>query len=70
VSIHPFPNGNGRHTRLVTDLLLERLLHRSPFTWGGMSGVPEGEVRTAYLDALRAADRGDYGKLAEFVRRE
>jgi hypothetical protein len=40
-----------------------------PFTWGGMSGVPEGEVRAAYLDALRAADRGDYGKLAGFVRR-
>lgn len=69
VSIHPFPNGNGRHARLVTDMLLERLLHQSPFTWGGMGGVPQGEVRAAYLDALRAADRGDYGKLAEFVRR-
>ncbi|MDO8703520.1 MAG: mobile mystery protein B [Sulfuricaulis sp.] len=68
VSIHPFPNGNGRHARLATDLLLEKLLHRPPFTWGGMSGVPQGEVRAAYLDALRAADKGNYGKLAEFVR--
>jgi len=68
VSIHPFPNGNGRHARLLTDLLLEKLLHRPPFTWGGMRGVPEGEVRAAYLDALRAADRGDYGRLAGFVR--
>jgi Fic-DOC domain mobile mystery protein B len=68
VSIHPFPNGNGRHARLVTDMLLERLLQQSPFTWGGMRGVLQGEVRAAYLDALRAADRGDYGKLAEFVR--
>lgn len=68
VSIHPFPNGNGRHARLFTDLLLEKLLHRPPFTWGGMRGVPEGEVRAAYLDALRAADGGDYGKLAGFVR--
>ena len=68
VWIHPFPNGNGRHARLLTDLLLEKVLHRPPFAWGGMSGVPEGEVRAAYLDALRAADRGDYGKLAGFVR--
>lgn len=70
VSIHPFPNGNGRHARLATDLLLERILHRPPFTWGGMSGVPEGEIRTAYLDALHDADKGDYGKLTEFVRSE
>jgi len=68
VSIHPFPNGNGRHARLATDLLLEKLLRRPPFTWGGMSGVPQGKVRTAYLDALRAADKGDYSKLAGFVR--
>lgn len=68
VSIHPFPNGNGRHARLVTDLLLERMLQRPSFTWGGMTGVPEGEVRAAYLDALRAADRGDYARLADFVR--
>lgn len=68
VSIHPFPNGNGRHARLVTDLLLEKILHQPPFTWGGTSGVPEEEVRAAYLNALRNADRGDYGKLAEFVR--
>lgn len=69
VSIHPFSNGNGRHTRLITDLLLERILHQPPFTWGGMSGVPQGEVRAGYLDALRAADKGNYSKLAEFVRR-
>jgi Fic-DOC domain mobile mystery protein B len=69
VLIHPFPNGNGRHARLVTDLLLEKILHRPAFTWGGIRGLPEGEIRTAYLDALRAADGGDYSKLAEFVRK-
>ena len=69
VWIHPFPNGNGRHARLLTDLLLEKFLHQSPFTWGGMSGVPQGEIRAAYLNALRAADKGDYGKLTGFVRR-
>lgn len=69
VAIHPFPNGNGRHARLITDLLLEKVLNRPLFTWGGMSGVPQGEIRAAYLDALRAADKGNYSKLAEFVHR-
>ena len=70
VWIHPFPNGNGRHARLITDLLLKKVLHRPPFTWGGMRGIAEGDIRAAYLDALRAADRGDFSRLAEFVRRE
>jgi len=70
VWIHPFPNGNGRHARLITDLLLKKVLQRPPFTWGGMHGTPEGDIRAAYLDALRAADRGDFNRLAEFVRRQ
>ena len=70
VCIHPFPNGNGRHARLITDLLLKKILQRPPFTWGGTSGMPEGDTRTAYLDALRAADRGDFNRLSEFVRKQ
>jgi Fic-DOC domain mobile mystery protein B len=70
VSIHPFPNGNGRHARLIADLLLNKVLRRTPFTWGGMSGIAEGDIRVAYLDALRAADRGDFSRLSEFVRRQ
>ena len=70
VWIHPYPNGNGRHARLITDLLLKKILQRPPFTWGGMRGIPEGDIRAAYLDALRAADRGDFSRLAEFVRRQ
>lgn len=54
------------HKSYPPDEIAWRFHH--PFTWGGMSGVPEGEVRAAYLNALRNADRGDYGKLAEFVR--
>ncbi|MEK7697674.1 MAG: mobile mystery protein B [Pseudomonadota bacterium] len=69
VWIHPFPNGNGRHARRITDLLLENVLRRPPFTWGGMSGIPEGDVRAAYLDALRAADKGDFRRLTEFIRK-
>jgi len=69
VLIHPFPNGNGRHARLLTDLLLEKVLRRPRFSWGGIHGIPEGDVRAAYLDALRAADKGDYRKFAEFARK-
>lgn len=70
VCIHPFPNGNGRHARLLTDLLLEKLLHRPRFSWGGMNGIPAGSTRAGYLDALRAADKGDFRRLAEFVRKQ
>ncbi len=69
VWIHPFPNGNGRHARLLTDLLLEKVLHRPRFSWGGMSEIPEGDIRADYLGALCAADKGDYSKLTEFARK-
>ncbi len=67
VAIHPFPNGNGRFSRTIADLLLVQ--HGAEqFTWGAASLVVESEVRQRYLDALRAADRGDYGLLLGFVR--
>jgi Fic-DOC domain mobile mystery protein B len=67
VAIHPFPNGNGRHAREYADLLL-RSLERPQFTWGTANLVAEADVRTAYIDALKAADKGDYGPLRIFVR--
>jgi Fic-DOC domain mobile mystery protein B len=67
VSIHPFPNGNGRHARALTDILL-RSLGAAPFTWGRASLDTISDVRRRYIAALRAADRGDYGPLASFVR--
>ncbi len=69
VWIHPFANGNGRHARLITDLLLEKVLRQPRFSWGGMSETSEGDIRAGYLAALRAADKGDYSKLAEFARK-
>lgn len=67
VAIHPFPNGNGRHARLMADLLIERLGGR-PFSWGGGSLIDTGELRAAYVAALRAADRHDIGPLLAFAR--
>ena len=67
VAIHPFPNGNGRHARLATDLLLVAL-GQSRFSWGRTSLVTPGETRQAYVAALRAADGRDIHLLLEFVR--
>lgn len=67
VSIHPFANGNGRHARLMTDLLLAAN-GAAPFAWGQGDLVHAGEVRERYLAALRAADARDFAPLIAFVR--
>lgn len=67
-AIHPFANGNGRHARLMTDILLAHLLKQPRFTWGSGNLVNAGDCRTQYINALRAADRHDYGPLLTFVR--
>ncbi len=67
VAIHPFPNGNGRHARLMTDLLMLRF-GRLRFTWGAADPGRDGTARERYIRALRAADKSDYSLLREFVR--
>ncbi len=68
VSIHAFPNGNGRHARLVADTLLENVLGSARFTWGNRELAIAGDVRRAYIGSLRAADDGDYDPLLRFAR--
>lgn len=67
VSIHPFPNGNGRHARLIADLLIEQLGAAS-FSWGGGGLADVGELRARYVSALRAADDHDIRPLVAFAR--
>jgi Fic-DOC domain mobile mystery protein B len=67
VSIHPFPNGNGRHARLLADLLAMQA-GRPAFTWGGGRLTTTSELRTTYIAALRKADEGDIAALLEFAR--
>ena len=67
-AIHPFPNGNGRHARLMTDILLVHLLGQPRFTWGSGNLVNAGDCRKQYIDALKSADRHDYSQLLAFVR--
>lgn len=67
-AIHPFPNGNGRHARLMTDILLVHLLGQPRFSWGSGNLVNAGDCRQQYINALRAADRLDYSQLLAFAR--
>jgi Fic-DOC domain mobile mystery protein B len=68
VWIHLFPNGNGRHARLMTDVLLRDVLKKEPFTWNVKNIGDKDQVRNFYIDALKKADADDYSKLLEFVR--
>lgn len=65
--IHCYPNGNGRHARMATDLLLVSISDK-PLTWGNVDLVDPGETRDAYIAALRAADKHDIAPLVAFVR--
>jgi Fic-DOC domain mobile mystery protein B len=67
VLIHPFANGNGRHARLMADVLAQRQ-DRLVFTWGGADLASAGDFRRRYIDALQAADAHDIGPLLAFAR--
>jgi len=68
VYIHPFPNGNGRHSRIMADLLLKSL-GCERFSWGSQANlVHHSKGRMDYLEALRLADGGKYEALLAFVR--
>lgn len=70
VWIHPFPNGNGRFSRLATDLLLE-FNHQEKFKWGQQDLAYANQDRELYLKALRLADRSDdYEELLKFAKSE
>jgi Fic-DOC domain mobile mystery protein B len=67
VQIHPFPNGNGRHARLMADLLVMSL-GGERFSWGSANLQDAGDVRRQYIAALQAADNHDIGPLLAFAR--
>jgi Fic-DOC domain mobile mystery protein B len=67
VQFHPFPNGNGRHARLMADLLIKRLGGK-PFSWGSGDLADESALRKRYIAALQAADNHDIGPLLAFAR--
>ena len=66
VQIHAFPNGNGRHARLATDILL-LTNGADEFSWGQMLLENPSEIRSKYIEALRMADEGDIKPLLTFA---
>jgi len=68
VLVHPWPNGNGRWSRLMADALL-RAERRPRFSWGSRDLARATDAREDYLAALRAADHGDFALLLAFARR-
>lgn len=68
VSIHCFPNGNGRHSRLMADILVEKVLRRKVFSWGLRLSLGPEQVRREYIRAIQEADQGDIFPLLQFAR--
>lgn len=68
VVVHPFPNGNGRWSRLVADILM-RANGARPLSWGAGADLQGGsDTRSQYLASLREADNGDFRQLIAFAQ--
>ena len=71
VYIHLFPNGNGRHARIMADALLEKTFGEDPIDWAGGHDLQSmNDRRNTYIQALRAADNQDYRLLLAFIGEE
>jgi Fic-DOC domain mobile mystery protein B len=67
VSIHCFPNGNGRHSRMMADIIMETVFGKDVFKWHQSNMVKANLTRKKYIDALKMADNGDIGPLVNFA---
>jgi hypothetical protein len=60
----------------MADIIVEKIYRQPVFTWGAALGLTmgavnlsnEGDARSAYLKAVKAADQGDYNLLLAFAR--
>lgn len=68
VKIHPFPNGNGRHSRLCADILISKGLKGKVFTWGSQNITEKRVTRSKYLNAIYEADKENIIPLLDFAR--
>ena len=68
VSIHCFPNGNGRHSRLIADIIISHIFKLPVFAWGSDDLYKSGTARASYLQALKKADKHQYKELLKFAR--
>jgi Fic-DOC domain mobile mystery protein B len=68
VSIHCFPNGNGRHSRMMADIIMESIFGKEIFSWHQSNMVKANETRKEYIKALRKADNGNVAPLIKFAK--
>jgi len=68
VSIHCFPNGNGRHSRLMADLIMEKLFGEQFLSWGSSNLVNVTDKRKDYISALKLADKRQIEPLISFAK--
>jgi len=68
VSIHCFPNGNGRHSRIMADIIMESIFGKEVFSWHQSNMVKANEIRKKYITALQDADDGNIRPLIEFAK--
>jgi len=68
VSIHCFPNGNGRHSRLIADIIVNKIYNLPVFSWGADNLVKKSDARANYLNAIKTADKDNYEPLISFAR--
>jgi Fic-DOC domain mobile mystery protein B len=68
VSIHCFPNGNGRHSRMMADIIIESIFGKEIFSWHQSNMIKADETRKEYINALRKADNGNVEPLIEFAK--
>jgi Fic-DOC domain mobile mystery protein B len=68
VQIHPFPNGNGRWSRLLGNIFLKQNDHRLVKWPEETIGVEKSVARDAYLAAVKKADTGDLSDLIALHR--
>ncbi len=67
-SIHCFPNGNGRHSRMMADIIIESIFRQNIFSWHKSNMIKANETRKNYIKALKSADNGDITPLIEFAQ--
>jgi Fic-DOC domain mobile mystery protein B len=67
VQIHCFPNGNGRHSRLMADIIITSIFDKEIFSWCKSNMVKADETRSKYITSLKEADNGNIAPLIAFA---
>ena len=68
VTIHCFPNGNGRHSRIMADILMEHVFGKKCFSWNNSNMVKPDQIRKNYINAIREGDNGNIQPLLDFAK--